>query len=119
MDEEDQAAAGDVRLLRVLKSVRSSGRRRRPSPGPGANPRKGNSHTWVDVEKKLCDVIVTAQVALRTINPETEKVLDARVQRYLERPTLSANAPLSRSQGDWARGSGMPRPGLRWRGARP
>ncbi|WP_284576889.1 MazG-like family protein [Streptomyces sp. 2P-4] len=86
LDEEDQAAAGDVRLLRVLKIGEEFGEAAEAITGAlGANPRKGNSHTWEDVEKELCDVIVTAQVALLTINPEAEKVLDARVQRLLER----------------------------------
>lgn len=90
LDEEDQAAAGDVRLLRVLKIGEEFGEAAEAITGAlGANPRKGNSHTWEDVEEELCDVIVTAQVALLTINPEVEKVLDARVQRLLERLNLS------------------------------
>ncbi|WP_349239311.1 MazG-like family protein [Streptomyces sp. CC224B] len=32
----------------------------------GANPRKGHSHTWEDVNKELADVIVTTVVALAT-----------------------------------------------------
>ncbi|MDX2562678.1 hypothetical protein DEJ45_19685 [Streptomyces venezuelae] len=90
LDEKDQAAAGDVRLLRVLKIGEEFGEAAEAITGAlGANPRKGNSHTWEDVAKELCDVIVTAQVALLTINPEAEKVLDARVQRLLERLNLS------------------------------
>ncbi|MFF9915083.1 MazG-like family protein [Streptomyces sp. NPDC013457] len=90
LDEKDQAAAGDVRLLRVLKIGEEFGEAAEAITGAlGANPRKDNSHTWEDVAKELCDVIVTAQVALLTINPEAEKVLDARVQRLLERLNLS------------------------------
>ncbi|MBB5934378.1 MazG-like family protein [Streptomyces zagrosensis] len=90
LDEEGQAAAGDVRLLRVLKIGEEFGEAAEAITGVlGANPRKGNSHTWEDVDKELCDVIVTAQVALLTINQEAEKVLDARVQKLLERPNLS------------------------------
>jgi NTP pyrophosphatase (non-canonical NTP hydrolase) len=86
LDEEDQAAAGDVRLLRVLKIGEEFGEAAEAITGAlGANPRKGNSHSWEDVEKELCDVAVTAMVALLTINPEAEKVLDARVRGLLER----------------------------------
>ncbi|MEU6121941.1 MazG-like family protein [Streptomyces sp. NPDC047123] len=67
LDEKDQAAAGDVRLLRVLKIGEEFGEAAEAITGAlGANPRKGNSHTWEDAAKELCDVIVTAQVALLT-----------------------------------------------------
>lgn len=89
LDGEDQAAAGDVKLLRVLKIGEEFGEAAEAITGAlGANPRKGNSHSWQDVEKELSDVIVTAMVALATITPEAEKVLDARVQGLLERLNL-------------------------------
>ncbi|MCX4986910.1 MazG-like family protein [Streptomyces sp. NBC_00572] len=90
LDKENQAAAGDVKLLRVLKIGEELGEAAEAITGVlGANPRKGNSHTWQDVEKELSDVIVTAMVALATITPEAEKVLDARVQGLLDRLDLS------------------------------
>ncbi|MEU9036698.1 MazG-like family protein [Streptomyces sp. NPDC048352] len=90
LDSEDQAAAGDVKLLRVLKIGEEFGEAAQAITGAlGANPRKGHSNTWQDVEKELSDVIVTAMVALATITPEAEKVLDARVQGLLERLNLS------------------------------
>ncbi|WP_413470722.1 MazG-like family protein [Streptomyces sp. C8S0] len=47
LDEEDRAAAGDVRLLRVLKIGEELGEAAEAITGVlGANPRKGNSHTW-------------------------------------------------------------------------
>ncbi|WP_407839494.1 MazG-like family protein [Streptomyces sp. DSM 116496] len=36
----------------------------------GTNPRKGNSHTWGDVEAEVADVIVTAMVALARMRPD-------------------------------------------------
>ncbi|MFI8092708.1 MazG-like family protein [Streptomyces sp. NPDC086080] len=48
----------------------------------GANPLKGNSHRWQDVEKELkelSDVIVTAVLALATSSPDPEKALADRV----------------------------------------
>ncbi|BAU86943.1 hypothetical protein SLA_6074 [Streptomyces laurentii] len=86
LDDEGQAAAGDVRLLRVLKIGEEFGEASEAITGAlGANPRKGASHTWTDVEKELADVIVTAMVALSTITPDAEKVLEARTQALLER----------------------------------
>ncbi|MEV6980006.1 MazG-like family protein [Sphaerisporangium sp. NPDC051017] len=35
----------------------------------GQNPRKGFTHTWDDVDRELCDVILTAMVALRSRTP--------------------------------------------------
>jgi NTP pyrophosphatase (non-canonical NTP hydrolase) len=40
----------------------------------GHNPRKGTTHSWQDVESELCDVIVTAMVALRTLTPDAAQV---------------------------------------------
>lgn len=36
----------------------------------GRNPRKGRTHTWEDVEAEVCDVIITAMVALARLTPE-------------------------------------------------
>ncbi|MFJ6717343.1 MazG-like family protein [Streptomyces sp. NPDC091259] len=36
----------------------------------GSNPRKGDSHTWDDVEAEVADVIVTAMVALARLRPD-------------------------------------------------
>ncbi|MFF9510603.1 MazG-like family protein [Streptomyces sp. NPDC014724] len=89
LDAEDQAAAGDVRLLRVLKIAEEVGEVSEAVTGAlGANPRKGDSHGWSDVEKELSDVIVTAAVALATISPDPEKALAERVQGLLARLDL-------------------------------
>ncbi|MFG2406859.1 MazG-like family protein [Streptomyces brevispora] len=87
LDESpDQAAAGDVRVLRVLKIGEEFGEAAQALTGVlGANPRKGKSHTWQDVEKELSDVIVTAMVALSTITSDAPKVLDARVRQLVDR----------------------------------
>ncbi|MGW2257010.1 MazG-like family protein [Streptomyces sp. NPDC004749] len=86
LDSEGQAAAGDVRLLRVLKIGEEFGEAAEAMTGVlGANPRKGNSHDWQDVEKELSDVIVTAMVALATITTDAAKVLDERVEHLIVR----------------------------------
>ncbi|MDQ1019006.1 MazG-like family protein [Streptomyces afghaniensis] len=68
LDEEaPPAEAGDVRLLRILKISEELGEVAEAYHGAtGANPRKGASHTFDDVNKELADVIVTAMVALAT-----------------------------------------------------
>lgn len=87
LDESpEQAMAGDVRVLRVLKIAEEVGEVSEALTGVlGANPRKGESHTWQDVEKELSDVIVTAMVALSTITADAPNVLDVRIQQLLDR----------------------------------
>ncbi|MET8980785.1 MazG-like family protein [Streptomyces sp. NPDC004539] len=74
LDERaEPAAAGDVRLLRVLKIGEEFGEVAEALHGAlGANPRKGASHTWDDVRQELCDVIVTAMVALTSCVDDTD-----------------------------------------------
>jgi len=85
-DEGAQAPELDVRLLRVLKIGEELGEVSEALMGAlGANPRKGASHTWEDVQKELCDVAVTTLVALATLTPDAEKILDARLQHLVDR----------------------------------
>ncbi|GAA3146135.1 MazG-like family protein [Streptomyces rameus] len=89
--EAAEAAPADVRLLRVLKIGEEFGEVSEAVHGAlGANPRKGHSHTWEDVQKELADVIVTAMVALATITPDARQTfedrLDALVDRVLPDP---------------------------------
>ncbi|MEU5342628.1 MazG-like family protein [Streptomyces sp. NPDC020766] len=51
----------------------------------GQNPRKGVSHTWDDVQAELCDVIITAAVALRTVSPEARDVFATHLARVTDR----------------------------------
>ncbi|MFJ7586925.1 MazG-like family protein [Streptomyces sp. NPDC097617] len=74
-------------LLRVLKINEEAGEVAEAVHGAlGGNPRKGASHSWADVEKELCDVIVTASVALASVNPEAAaKVFENRLQHLVDR----------------------------------
>lgn len=73
-------------LLRVLKIGEEFGEVAEALHGAhNANPRKGASHTMVDVSKELIDVAVTTLVALDTIDPEARKAFDARLQYLVER----------------------------------
>lgn len=65
----------DEVLLRILKLSEEVGEVAQAVVGvTGQNPRKGVTHTWDDVSAELCDVAVTALVALRTLTPEARDV---------------------------------------------
>jgi hypothetical protein len=51
----------------------------------GQNPRKGTTHTWDDVQSELCDVVITALVALRTLTPDTREVFTRHLERVTQR----------------------------------
>ncbi|MFJ3894517.1 MazG-like family protein [Streptomyces sp. NPDC090083] len=51
----------------------------------GQNPRKGVTHTWEDVQGELCDVVITALVALRTLTPDTREVFTRHLDRVMAR----------------------------------
>ncbi|MFG3548448.1 MazG-like family protein [Streptomyces sp. NPDC047725] len=73
-------------LLRVLKLSEEVGEVAEAVIGAtGQNPRKGVSHTWEDVEAELCDVVITAMVALRTLTPEAPEVFDRHLARVAAR----------------------------------
>jgi len=54
----------------------------------GQNPRKGTTHTAADVADELCDVIVTAMVALHDFTPDPRRHLAVKVQRIADRARL-------------------------------
>ncbi|GHD98141.1 MazG-like family protein [Streptomyces alanosinicus] len=86
--EATRAHAGtEGLLLRVLKLSEEVGEVAEAVIGTtGQNPRKGVTHTWEDVQAELCDVVITALVALRTLTPETREVFERHLQRVRERP---------------------------------
>ncbi|SFY50118.1 MazG-like family protein [Streptomyces sp. F-1] len=58
-------------LLRILKLSEEVGEVAEAVIGAtGQNPRKGFSHTWDDVQAELCDVAITALMALRTLTAD-------------------------------------------------
>ncbi|MFG3345052.1 MazG-like family protein [Streptomyces sp. NPDC048018] len=77
---------GQEILLRVLKLSEEVGETAQAVIGAtGHNPRKGHSHSWQDVEAELCDVIITAMVALRTLTPDAAEVFTGHLRRVAER----------------------------------
>lgn len=59
----------------------------------GANPRKGDSHGWSDVEKELSDVIVTAVVALATISWDRRRRSPSASRAYWPAPNRTDPNP--------------------------
>ncbi|MGW7242143.1 MazG-like family protein [Streptomyces sp. NPDC054804] len=74
-------------LLRILKLSEEVGEVAEAVIGAtGQNPRKGVTHTWDDVQGELCDVAITALVALRTLTPQAQEVFEAHLQGVRDRP---------------------------------
>jgi len=75
-----------LRLIRIMKIAEEAGEVAQAVIGvTGQNPRKGITHTWDDVAVELCDVIVTAMVALATLTPDPDSVFAANLARLLDR----------------------------------
>lgn len=87
LDAESAAASPEVvRLLRVLKISEEAGEVAEAVHGVmGGNPRKGASHTWADVERELCDVVLTAMVALASLTPDARKRFEEHVSYVADR----------------------------------
>ncbi|MFG2781492.1 MazG-like family protein [Streptomyces prunicolor] len=85
--EADQPVGGrEGMLLRMLKLSEEVGEVAEAVIGAtGQNPRKGVTHTWDDVQAELCDVVITALVALRTLSPDTRQVFTRHLVRVMER----------------------------------
>ncbi|CAM5524122.1 MazG-like family protein [Streptomyces purpurascens] len=77
-------------LLRILKLSEEVGEVAEAVIGAtGQNPRKGVTHDWDDVQSELCDVVITALVALRTLTPEAREVFARHLKRVTERSLAS------------------------------
>lgn len=90
LDDASALRPDTKRLLRVMKLSEEVGETTQALFGVlGANPRKGVTHTWQDVENELCDVILTAMVALATLNPDAREVFAERFE-YVAARSLSS-----------------------------
>ncbi len=90
LDDASAAPPQTERILRVLKLSEEVGEVAEAVIGAmGQNPRKGSSHTWEDVQHELCDVMLTAMVALRTLTPDAQKVFAERLE-YVAGRSLGA-----------------------------
>ncbi|MGW3624167.1 MazG-like family protein [Streptomyces sp. NPDC000880] len=86
LDAESDLPPQQETLLRMLKLSEEVGEVAQAIIGAsGQNPRKGRTHSWQDVESELCDVIITAMVALRTLTPDASDVFRAHLGGVAER----------------------------------
>ncbi|POX54751.1 hypothetical protein C3489_12730 [Streptomyces sp. Ru71] len=93
LEEHREAGGADGLLLRVIKLSEEVGEVAQAVIGAtGHNPRKGTSHTWEDVQGELCDVVITALVALRTLTPEARDVFARHLERVTRR-SLAVEGP--------------------------
>lgn len=73
--------------LRLLKLTEEVGEVAQAWIGvQGQNPRKGTTHTAADVADELCDVIVTAAVAMASIIGDPDVHLAAKLAKIAARP---------------------------------
>ncbi|MCD7439407.1 MazG-like family protein [Streptomyces lincolnensis] len=94
--EANRPAGDDAQslLMRMLKLSEEVGEVAQAVIGAtGRNPRKGVTHTWEDVESELCDVVITALVALRTLTPDTHEVFTRHLARVTERSRPGGRTP--------------------------
>ncbi|MFJ7899100.1 MazG-like family protein [Streptomyces sp. NPDC096198] len=103
LDARRPPDGADSLLLRVLKLSEEVGEVAQAVIGAmGRNPRKGVTHSWDDVQAELCDVVITALVALRTMTPDAREVFTA----HLERVTARSLGAEGRREAGVAAGSG-------------
>lgn len=81
LDENNGRSNAEIGL-RILKLTEEAGEVAQAWIGvQGQNPRKGVSHTREDVTGELCDVIVTAAVALASLIDDPRDVLDTKLAK--------------------------------------
>lgn len=86
LDTDQPIGGREGMLLRMLKLSEEVGEVAEAVIGAtGQNPRKGVTHTWDDVQGELCDVVITALVALRTLTPDAREVFSRHLSRVTER----------------------------------
>lgn len=92
LDATQTGTPKELLLLRLVKVSEEVGEVAEAVHGMlGANPRKGHSHTEDDLQNELCDVALTALVALSTVAPDTGgQLFEDHVRRIRERMQQSA-----------------------------
>ncbi len=86
LDGHNTLAPESMRLMRRMKLSEEVGEVTEAVIGVlGHNPRKGRTHSWDDVPAELCDVIVTAMVALTSLTPDAPEVFAAHLARVAAR----------------------------------
>ena len=80
--DRDSAPMEDPRIMRAFKLAEEVGEVAAAVIGvTGQNPRKGVTHSWEDVQDELCDVILTAMVALDCVTGDAQERFAAHVKK--------------------------------------
>ncbi|MEU9374315.1 MazG-like family protein [Streptomyces sp. NPDC048255] len=80
-DAERGMPPQESHILQVLKIGEEFGEAAQAVIGAkGTNPRKGHSHSWEDVHDEVCDVVITAMVALARMRPDAEEYFAAQLE---------------------------------------
>lgn len=118
LEEHSTLPVEQRRLLQLLKITEEAGEVAEAVIGAtGQNPRKGFSHTWADVEAEVCDVIITAMVALARMNPDAREVFAAHVAKVAGRGlgkgsgTAAGTGAARPASSAATRGAGLPATG--------
>lgn len=86
LDEKSVLPPDTEKLLRIMKLTEETGEVTQAVIGTlGQNPRKGVTHTWDDVRAELCDVMLTAMVALATIDTHPQHTFETHLARVAHR----------------------------------
>ncbi|WP_406359035.1 MULTISPECIES: MazG-like family protein [Streptomyces] len=87
LDAHGAVDGREALLLRILKLSEEVGEVAQAVIGAtGQNPRKGGiTHSWDDVGAELCDVALTALVALRSLTPDAGEVFTRHVAKVAAR----------------------------------
>jgi hypothetical protein len=94
LDEGSTLPSETKTMLQILKITEEAGEVAEALIGvTGQNPRKGYSHSWQDVERELCDVIITAMVALTRVNPAARTLFTEHLAAVAERGGPARRGP--------------------------
>ncbi|CAM5308568.1 methyltransferase domain-containing protein [Streptomyces abikoensis] len=86
LDGHSTLPAEQRRVLQILKISEEAGEAAEAVIGAmGQNPRKGFSHTWDDVQAEVCDVVITAMVALNRLTPDAANIFARHLAGIVER----------------------------------
>lgn len=92
--DAENGGGEDETSMRLLKLGEEAGEVMQAYIGArGQNPRKGRTHTDEDVAAELCDVILTAAVALHRFSDDPAAALDGRLREVARRSLPSPAGP--------------------------
>jgi NTP pyrophosphatase (non-canonical NTP hydrolase) len=93
LDTNNRTRGVEEIALRLLKVTEEAGEVAAAYIGAtGQNPRKGVTHTPADVADELCDVIISAMVALHSFSPDPRGHFAAKLHTVADRAHRTGGA---------------------------